>query len=280
MKVERAIGLYMDYLKGNARPNTVRSFSYTLTRFRDAFIGREMGSVIEVEIIDFISAISVECSPATKTGRVGAVRAFYNFVIDITEAGFPNPCLRPMIRKMFKSPRFFSPKLLDKDLIDEIIFRTTRDRDRLILELMGRAGMRIGEVLNVRFADIHFDNSTISITQPKSGRSGEKVYVPKKLCGKLQSYVLGQNIIGDDRLFAISYSTAYRMVRRSAKMVNAFLRPHDLRRHAATQGSRNNVPLEIVSKVILRHANIATTQRYLGAIDPGEASRWIEHLNR
>lgn len=280
MNVEQAIGLYMEYLKGNARPNTVRSFSYTLFRFRDAFVGRGMGSVIEAEIIDFISSISVGCSPATKTGRVGAVRAFYNFVIDIAEADFPNPCLRPMVRKMFKNPRFSSPKLLDKDLVDEIIFRTTRDRDRLILELMGRAGMRIGEVLNVRHADINFDNSTISITQPKSGRSGEKVYVPKKLCGKLQAYIISRDVDLDGRLFDISYSTAYRMVRRSATVVNAFLRPHDLRRHAATQGSRNNVPLEIVSKVILRHANISTTQRYLGAIDPGEASRWIEHLNR
>lgn len=280
MKVEQAIGLYLEYLAGNARPNTIRSFSYTLTRFRDFFLGREMENVGEAEIIGFISSVSNECSPATKTSRVGAVRAFYNFVIDVTEAGFPNPCMRPMIRKVFKCLKFSSPKLLDKDLIDEIIFRTTRDRDRLILELMGRAGMRVGEVLNVRYADINFDSSTISITQPKSGRTGEKVYVPKKLCGKLHSYILGQNITGDDRLSAISYSTAYRMVRRSAKVANALLRPHDLRRHAATQGSRNNVPLEIVSKVILRHANISTTQRYLGAIDPAEASRWIEHLNR
>jgi site-specific recombinase XerD len=48
---------------------------------------------------------------------------------------------------------------------------------------------------------------------------------------------------------------------------------------AATQASRGGMPLEIVSKVVLRHADLATTQRYLGTVNPDEARRWIEHLN-
>jgi len=137
--------------------------------------------------------------------------------------------------------------------------------------------MRIGEVLNIHYRDIDFDNSTIHITEPKSGRLGEKVYITKKLASKLQKYA---NSKINEKLFDVSYSTAYRMVRSSGKMVDSFLRPHDLRRHAATQASRSGVPLEVVSKVILRHANISTTQRYLGNIDHEEASMWIEHLNK
>ena len=76
--------------------------------------------------------------------------------------------------------------------------------------------------------------------------------------------------------FPISYTTAYRMVKRLGGNVGVKLRPHDLRRHAATQASRSGVPLEMVSKVILRHADIATTQRYLGKISVAEASRMIE----
>ncbi len=53
---------------------------------------------------------------------------------------------------------------------------------------------------------------------------------------------------------------------------------HDLRRHAATYASRSGVPVEIVSKVILRHANLFTTQRYLGKVSDVEAVRWIENL--
>jgi hypothetical protein len=37
-------------------------------------------------------------------------------------------------------------------------------------------------------------------------------------------------------------------------------------------------PIEIVSKVILRHANLSTTQRYLGKFSDAEGFRWIENL--
>ena len=35
---------------------------------------------------------------------------------------------------------------------------------------------------------------------------------------------------------------------------------------------------EIVSKVILRHANLSTTERYLGKISDVEAMKWIDNL--
>jgi integrase/recombinase XerD len=56
------------------------------------------------------------------------------------------------------------------------------------------------------------------------------------------------------------------------------LRPHDLRRHAATYASRSGVPIEIVSKVILRHSNLSTTERYLEKITDVEAMKWIDNL--
>jgi len=61
-------------------------------------------------------------------------------------------------------------------------------------------------------------------------------------------------------------------------MVDIHLKPHDLRRHAATYASRAGTPLEIVSKIILRHANLSTTQRHLGKVSDIEALRWIENL--
>jgi len=68
------------------------------------------------------------------------------------------------------------------------------------------------------------------------------------------------------------------MVIKSGKMVGVRLRPHDLRRHSATFASRSGVPIEIISKAILRHANLSTIQRYLGTISDMEAMRWIENI--
>jgi hypothetical protein len=65
---------------------------------------------------------------------------------------------------------------------------------------------------------------------------------------------------------------------KAGNMVGIYLRPHDLCRHATTYASRAGVPIEIISKVILRHANLSTTQLYLGKISDTEAMRWIENL--
>jgi len=56
-------------------------------------------------------------------------------------------------------------------------------------------------------------------------------------------------------------------------------RPHDLRGHAATYASRSGTPLEIISKVLLRHANLSTTQIYLGKNSDAEAIRWVDSLH-
>ena len=69
------------------------------------------------------------------------------------------------------------------------------------------------------------------------------------------------------------------MVKKAGSVVGIDVRTHDLRRHAATYASRSGTPIEIVSKVILRHANLATTQRYLGKVSDTEAVRWIENLH-
>lgn len=282
MKISQAVSLYESYLKDNARPNTIRSFMFTLQKFSDKFQNKsDMFDVSDSDIIEFIHELCQNTKASTKSGRVSCLKAFYNFIIEATDSNKQNPCARPIIRRMFKQQKHFSPKLLDKDIVNEIIFRNTNPRDRLILELMGRTGMRIGEVLNTKVKDIDFNSSTILLQQPKSGRTGEKVYLPKKLSNKLQQYITKNYIKEDTFVFNISYSTAYRMVRKSAKLVdNSNLRPHDLRRHAVTLASRDGIPLEVISKVICRHSSVLTTQRYLGSIDPNEASRWVEHFNR
>lgn len=68
------------------------------------------------------------------------------------------------------------------------------------------------------------------------------------------------------------------MVKRVGRRIGIELRPHDLRRYAATSASRAGAPLEIVSKGILRHASLSTTQRYLGKVSDTEAIQWIENI--
>jgi integrase/recombinase XerD len=64
------------------------------------------------------------------------------------------------------------------------------------------------------------------------------------------------------------------------KVAGIHPRSHDLRRHAATFASRSGVPIELVSKIILRHANLSTAQRYLGKLSDVAVMRCIENLYR
>lgn len=71
------------------------------------------------------------------------------------------------------------------------------------------------------------------------------------------------------------------MAKKEGGKVGIRLRPHNLRRHAAIQQggtSRSGVPIEIVSKVILHHANLSMTRIYLGKVPDTEAMRWVENI--
>jgi integrase/recombinase XerD len=163
-------------------------------------------------------------------------------------------------------------------VVDEIIFRTRSPRDRLMLELMARGGLRVGEVLKITPQDI--EDRKITLNDPKSGRESEAAFMPQKVAERLKDYIREKEIPTDRRVFPITYTAARAMVKKAGKLVGINLKPHDLRRHAATYASRSGTPIEIVSKIILRHANLSTTQRYLGKISDLEALRWIDNLHR
>jgi len=84
--------------------------------------------------------------------------------------------------------------------------------------------------------------------------------------------VKAHEIGNSDRICQISSIAAWSMVKKAGNLVNIELRPH------ATYASGSGTPIEIVSKVILRHADLSTTQRYLGKVNDSEAIRWIETL--
>jgi len=214
--------------------------------------------------------------PQTKRVRFTSLLAFFNFAKNNLNQDFVNPCDSPMLRKLFRPKVKTYFDILEKETVDEIIFRTVKPRDRLILELMARGGMRIGEVLKIVPNDIA--ERKILLREPKSGREDEMIFIPQKVADRLKDYVKTQNIGLHERIFPICYEAARSVVMKAGKLVGIHLRPHDLRRHAATFASRSGVPLEIVSKIILRHSDLSTTQIYLGKISDSEALKWIETI--
>lgn len=222
---------------GPTRKNTIKTCEFVLHRFVARFGKRDMVSITQEEVLEFLLNLTRGNKQATKRNRFSVLSSFYNFSINTGLPALSNPCNTPVIKKIFKRPQSIQWNIAERETVDEIIFRTTNERNRLILELMVRGGMRIVEVLNLTTGDIQERN--LIIQNPTSGRAGEKIYIPRNILVRLTSYVNSKNITGNDRIFPISYVAAWSMVRKAGKMVNIELRPHDLRRHAATYASRS-----------------------------------------
>jgi len=106
-------------------------------------------------------ALTKDNKQATKRNRYSVLSSFYNFSINTALPALTNPCNSAVIKKIFKRPQATQWKIVEKEVVDEIIFRTMNIRNRIILELMARGGMRIGEVLNLNPCDIQERNLTI-----------------------------------------------------------------------------------------------------------------------
>lgn len=276
MKVNKTAHYHLEYHKANSQPNTLRCLEFVMRKFNNQFGSRTLDSVSMKDVLTFLTKLTFNRKQATKRNRYSVLSSFYNFTISTSQPDLKNPCCNSVIKKIFRQPQPIQSRILHKDTVDEIIFCTMSARNRIMLELMARVGMRISEVLNLTPADI--DERKLILQKPKSGRRGEVVYIPSKLQHRLNDYIKDSDIKSDVHVFPISYSPPWSMVKKAGQMVGINLRPHDLRRHAATYASRAGIPLEIVSKVILRHADFTTTQRYLGNVSDIEAIRWSENL--
>jgi len=58
--------------------------------------------------------------------------------------------------------------------------------------------------------------------------------IPQKVVDRLKGYIREKGIQPNQKIFPISYEAARTMVKKSGGKVGIRLRPHDLRRHAAT----------------------------------------------
>jgi len=259
------------------KKNTRRNHELVIARFLDQFRDRGIHTITSDEILSFLTKATQGNKQTTKRNRYACLKALFNFIRNTSHPELHNPCDSSILKKLFKNPPKPRWPIFEKETVDEIIFRTENSRNRLILELMARGGMRIGEVLKLKPFDV--DGQRLILENPRSGREAETVFIPQKVAERLRQYIRHKAIDPTSRIFPITYAAGLAVVKKAGKLVGVNLRPHDLRRHAATYASRAGTPIEIVSKVILRHANLSTTQRYLGKVSDAEALRWIDNLH-
>lgn len=277
MNIQKAIELFRTHKQMVIKNRTMASYKKILEQLEIWFSDHHLESMSSEEVCQFLESLTRGSAKSTRHLRYAQLKAFFNFIIESCDLNIKNPCNAPVLFKSYKNLCKRPRKNLDKETVDELIFNSRNSRDRLILELQARCGLRIGEVLNLGVSDI--SGRKLLIQEPKSGKEVEVAFMPEHIATRLVDYISSKNLSPADKIFPVCYTTVRNLINKLAIRLNIKISPHDLRRHSATYASRNGVPLEIISKVILRHQDLKTTQVYLGSVSDSEAIRWMDILH-
>jgi len=173
MNVSKSVEYFRQHHFANSQKKTLKSYEFVLSRFAEKFGERPIVSMSSEECLAFLSSITDGKRQATKRNRYAVLTSLFNFIKNAFLPDLQNPCITPIFKSLFRQPRLIVWRILEKDIVDEIIFRTTNLRNRIMLELMSRAGMRISEVLKLTPNDI--DGRKLTLRHPKSGKDKELV---------------------------------------------------------------------------------------------------------
>jgi len=164
--------------------NTLPSYESVITPFCRDHGNRELEELTVDLVQTFLESITNGRKPQTRKIRFAHLTSFFNFIHNNLSPDFQNPCNSPILRKLFRPKITTNWNIIEKEAVDEIIFRSAKIRNRLILELMARGGMRIGEVLKLTASDLQ--DRKLTLREPKSGREREVVFIPQKIDDRLR----------------------------------------------------------------------------------------------
>jgi integrase/recombinase XerD len=139
MQVFETVKIWLEYHKSNSREKTLRTYRTILSKFSEEFGERNLGDLTSEEILSFLGRVTEGAKQQTKRIRYSQLSALFNFVRNNIDQRIRNPCDTPMLKKLFRNRPPVRWNTIEKDTVDEIIFKTAKLRNRLILELMARA---------------------------------------------------------------------------------------------------------------------------------------------
>jgi len=213
--------------------------------------------------------------PATIKRRAAALKTFFDFLAEETgDLSCPNPVR--MKRHAGKQP-----KPLPRDLSDEQVERLwqviTSPRDRAWFVLLLRAGLRAGEVVDLKLEDVL---SPAAGEQPArlrvcgKGRKERVVLLSAEAYAVLQTWLAVRPASEHDYLFPnqrdgapLTVSGLEYCLKQYRLQIDLAATPHQLRHTFARQATEAGIPLPSLSK-LLGHAQISTTQVYTSGADP------------
>jgi integrase/recombinase XerD len=156
------------------------------------------------------------------------------------------------------------PIILSKEEINRLISVTKNINHKLIIQLGYSSGLRVSEIINLKFQDIDFDRNLIHIKKAK-GKKDRIVMLSQKL----KENLLGLTQIKQGYIFLTNRNDKYtqRTIQKIVEnaSIKAIIRknisPHTLRHSFATHLLENGTDIRYI-KNLLGHSDIKTTLIY------------------
>jgi len=160
------------------------------------------------------------------------------------------------------------PKYLKEDKVRRLLNAPNRDklRDRIILRILYRCGLRVSELTSLKIRDINFSEGMITVRGGK-GDKDRIVPIDDDTLDLIQIYIKDREegvLILSQRDEPISTRQVERIVKKYAKKadIKKNVYPHMLRHSFAVHSLKSGMNLRSVQK-ILGHSSLTTTQIYL-----------------
>jgi site-specific recombinase XerD len=246
--------------------HTVRSYLNNLKQFV-VWVDEPIESVTHHKIGSYIDhLLKKRLAPKTINCHLISIRRFYDFLRLEEDFDIANP-----VRKgcHLRQPRPL-PKHLKDDEVKRLLAVVDSRRDRAIIMLMLRSGLRVGEVVNLTLTAFDWSRRRLYIHNGKGGKD-RVVYISPDTYRALSEYIQNRPTCRTKRLFLVErgrYKKKPISIRGVQKRMEAYAKAaglnascHHLRHTMATQLLNADADLVTIQDM-LGHSQIKTTQRY------------------
>jgi len=270
----------------NCRPNTIRLAATSLNQFLSFFRGtgkQHIGQIEREDIEAFVESLQDRgLKPRTVRSRLCAVYAFMHFLID--NKGLGHELLERRIQ--LKLPEQL-PRAMEPQDVDQLLSVVSHVRDRAMILLLLRTGMRIGELLSTKVHDVDLNNQRILIYEAEKTGLGRVVYYSDDAQTALLSWLKVRNTFKEMLFYAqgrqsIGYEASRSMFNKylqKAELSDRGYTLHCLRHTFATVLLNARMPLECL-RVLLGHTSLDVTRIYARLTDKTREQEYFTAMNR
>jgi site-specific recombinase XerD len=166
---------YEQYCKDrlHLRPSTLDGRRTELTIFLDFLHSRKARALDQIQAVDLSEFVSYRdhLQPKTVARIVSDIRSFLRF---LTMRGILQKDLSGELPKICVCRDATIPSVWDQELVVRLLEGVDRSsakgkRDYAILLLACRLGLRAGDIRTLKLGQLHWEDSTIEVTQSKTG---------------------------------------------------------------------------------------------------------------